>query len=47
MHSYLDNEKALKVLGWKSEYSLAEGLRETIECYRVRYGEDEVAAGEE
>ncbi|MGB9680342.1 MAG: UDP-glucose 4-epimerase, partial [Thermoanaerobacteraceae bacterium] len=36
VHSYLDNEKALKVLGWKPEYSLGEGLRETIEYYKVR-----------
>ncbi|MDK2814152.1 MAG: UDP-glucose 4-epimerase [Thermoanaerobacter sp.] len=37
VHSYLDNKKALEVLGWKPEYSLKDGLRETIECYRVKY----------
>ncbi|AEM78227.1 SDR family oxidoreductase [Thermoanaerobacter wiegelii] len=37
MHSYLDNKKALDVLGWKPEYSLEDGLRETIEYYRGRY----------
>jgi UDP-glucose 4-epimerase len=37
VHSYLDNKKALEVLGWKPEYSLEDGLRETIEYYRVKY----------
>ncbi|KKC30214.1 SDR family oxidoreductase [Caldanaerobacter subterraneus] len=37
IHSYLDNKKALEVLGWKPEYSLEDGLRETIEYYKVRY----------
>ncbi|AIS51864.1 NAD-dependent epimerase/dehydratase [Thermoanaerobacter kivui] len=36
MHSYLDNKKALDVLGWKPEYSLGDGLRETIEYYRIK-----------
>ncbi|MDK2814139.1 MAG: UDP-glucose 4-epimerase [Thermoanaerobacter sp.] len=31
VHSYLDNKKALDVLGWRPEYSLEEGLKETIE----------------
>lgn len=44
VHSYLDNKKALDVLGWKPEYSLEEGLKETIEYYRVKYAEDEVTA---
>jgi len=47
MHSYLDNKKALDVLGWKPEYSLEEGLKETIEYYRVKYAEDEVAVMKE
>jgi len=34
VHSYLDNKKALDVLGWKPEYSLEDGLRETIEYYK-------------
>lgn len=34
VHSYLDNKKALEVLGWKPEYSLEDGLRETIEYYK-------------
>ncbi|HHW58009.1 MAG TPA: SDR family oxidoreductase [Clostridia bacterium] len=37
MHSYLDNKKALDVLGWRPEYSLEDGLKETIEYYKVRY----------
>ena len=27
MHSYLDNKKALEVLGWKLEYSLGRGIK--------------------
>jgi len=34
IHSYLDNKKALEVLGWTPEYSLEEGLKETIEYYK-------------
>ncbi|UZQ83672.1 SDR family oxidoreductase [Thermoanaerobacter sp. RKWS2] len=34
VHSYLDNKKALDVFGWKPEYSLEEGLKETIEYYK-------------
>jgi|GEM_PF-2622047 UDP-glucose 4-epimerase len=43
VHSYLDNKKALAVLGWRPEYTLEEGLRETIEYYRIKYAESEVA----
>ncbi len=31
---YLDSSKARRVLGWTTRYSLAEGLRETLEWYR-------------
>jgi len=31
---YLNTDKAQRVLGWKPEYSLDEGMRETIEWYR-------------
>ena len=31
---YLSTEKARKILGWKPEYSLDEGLKETIEWYK-------------
>ncbi|KHO61989.1 hypothetical protein THYS13_00160 [Thermoanaerobacter sp. YS13] len=37
VHSYLDNKKALDVLGWRLEYNLEDGLRETIEYYRRKY----------
>ncbi len=33
-HQYLDAGKARKVLGWKSRYSLQEGLKETIHWYQ-------------
>lgn len=33
-HQYLDAGKARKILGWKSRYSLEEGLKETILWYR-------------
>ncbi|MBU1939560.1 MAG: GDP-mannose 4,6-dehydratase [Candidatus Diapherotrites archaeon] len=31
---WLDSGKAARVLGWKPEYSLAQGLKETVEWYR-------------
>lgn len=34
LHSYLDNKKALKYLGWKPEYDIENGLNETIGYYR-------------
>jgi len=33
VHSYLDNKKALSILGWKPQYSLKEGLKETFESF--------------
>ena len=33
VHSYLDNQKAFKNLNWKPEFSLFEGLRQTLEYY--------------
>jgi CDP-glucose 4,6-dehydratase len=33
-HQYLSAEKARKKLGWKSYYTLEEGLKRTIEWYR-------------
>ncbi len=36
-HQYLSAEKAKKLLGWKPKYTLEEGLRETIEWYRVSF----------
>ncbi len=34
LHQYLDASKARKRLGWKPEYSLQEGLGETVEWYQ-------------
>ncbi|SDF79661.1 UDP-glucose 4-epimerase [Thermoanaerobacter thermohydrosulfuricus] len=47
VHSYLDNKKALEVLEWKPEYNLEEGLKETIEYYKIKYAESEVAVTNE
>ncbi|WP_434643734.1 SDR family oxidoreductase [Thermoanaerobacterium thermosaccharolyticum] len=47
LHSYLDNKKAKDVLGWKPDYELEDGLKETIEYYRLKYANDEVAAMKE
>lgn len=33
-HQYLSAEKAGKILGWKPEYTLSQGLEETIKWYR-------------
>lgn len=33
IHSYLDNDKALRVLSWKPQFTIEEGLRETMEYY--------------
>jgi CDP-glucose 4,6-dehydratase len=36
-HQYLCSQKARKMLGWKPEYSLSEGIRQTIEWYKQYY----------
>ena len=33
-HQYLDSKKARRILGWKPEDSLVEGVRKTVEWYR-------------
>lgn len=38
---YLDSAKARKVLGWKPEYTLEQGLRETVEWYEAFLGPGE------
>jgi UDP-glucose 4-epimerase len=46
--SYLDNNKALKLINWQPEYDLMAGLEETITYYQELYlSEDEVAATNE
>lgn len=37
-HSYLANESTCASLAWRPRYSLAEGLRETVEFYRMSGG---------
>jgi CDP-glucose 4,6-dehydratase len=44
-HQYLSAEKAKKVLGWQSKYSLEEGLKETINWYREFFKDDKRRAG--
>lgn len=34
VHSYFNIEKSSRVLGWKAEYTLTEGLRKTVAYYR-------------
>jgi CDP-glucose 4,6-dehydratase len=34
-HQYLSADKAREVLGWRSEFSIDEGLRRTIDWYRT------------
>ena len=38
-HQYLSAEKAKKLLGWKPKYTLEQGLKETIQWYRVFFEE--------
>ena len=44
LHSYLDNEKALKCLDWKIEYDIENGVKETLNYYNNLLVEMEVAA---
>jgi UDP-glucose 4-epimerase len=37
IHSCLDNKAAIKALGWKPEYDLTTGLKETCEYYMENY----------
>jgi len=39
-HQYLSAEKARKTLGWKPQYSLEAGLRETIAWYEEFFRDD-------
>ncbi|MBI2851694.1 MAG: GDP-mannose 4,6-dehydratase [Chloroflexi bacterium] len=39
-HQYLSAQKAREILGWKSKYTLEDGLRETIEWYRKFFEEN-------
>lgn len=39
-HQYLSAAKAKKVLGWKPEYTLEEGLKETIDWYKEFFKHD-------
>jgi UDP-glucose 4-epimerase len=34
LHSYLDNRRAEEKLGWKVQFNLANGIRETVKYYR-------------
>jgi len=36
-HQYLSSQKARKVLGWEPKYTLDEGLKKTIEWYKIHY----------
>ncbi|MGJ7045774.1 SDR family oxidoreductase [Thermoanaerobacterium thermosulfurigenes] len=47
LHSYLDNQKAKELLEWIPDYTLEDGLIETIEYYRLKYTNDEVTAVKE
>jgi len=37
-HQYLSSEKSGKVLGWRPNYALDRGLKETIGWYRIKRG---------
>jgi CDP-glucose 4,6-dehydratase len=38
LHQYLSAAKARKLLGWKPQFTLEEGLKDTIEWYREYLG---------
>lgn len=41
-HQYLSAQKAREVIGWRSKYTLVDGLKETIEWYRRFFAENDV-----
>jgi CDP-glucose 4,6-dehydratase len=40
LHQQVSADKARRLLGWEPQYSLEEGLRETVEWYRQYLGAD-------
>jgi CDP-glucose 4,6-dehydratase len=42
LHQYLSAEKARRMLGWKPRYSLAEGMKETIQWYTDYFAEQPI-----
>lgn len=45
LHSYLNNDKAKRLLNWNYKYDINKGIKETIEYYKSLYADEEVAAG--
>jgi nucleoside-diphosphate-sugar epimerase len=44
-YEYLSSDRAKRVLGWRQQYSLDAGLRETYEWYRQAREQEAVPAG--